>query len=215
MASVFTITSACRSRERGRYYRTQPRQDWSLEQWSPRTRQPPSNRRPSLKIPNYVKAKEANGSRNPFGPGNQPHFEIDFVPIFSEAFKWHPPTPREGNWLTVIVDLLPPISKPGYVKLRPTNPLEDPFIMNGEGMKDLVSENYPFPMPRHSEEAMNKMILERSQTGFHPCGTARLSKHISRGVVDGQLKVHGIKNLRVIDASVMLFPIVVFRMLFI
>jgi choline dehydrogenase-like flavoprotein len=39
-----------------------------------------------------------------------------------------------------------------------------------------------------------------------PCGTARLSKSIDEGVVDSQLKVHGIKNLRVIDASV--FPVI-------
>jgi hypothetical protein len=42
----------------------------------------------------------------------------------------------------------------------------DDIIVNGEGMKDLVGEDYPWPMPRASDEAMNKMILERSQTGF-------------------------------------------------
>ncbi|RZL98603.1 MAG: flagellar motor protein MotB, partial [Pedobacter sp.] len=40
----------------------------------------------------------------------------------------------------------------------------------------------PWPMPRHSDEAMNKAILERSQTGFHPCGTCRLGKDIEQGV---------------------------------
>jgi choline dehydrogenase len=31
------------------------------------------------KIKEYVKAKQANGGKDPFGPAGQPHFEIDFV----------------------------------------------------------------------------------------------------------------------------------------
>jgi choline dehydrogenase len=40
------------------------------------------------KIPAYVKAKEANGGLDPFGPDGQPHFEVDFVPVFANAFQW-------------------------------------------------------------------------------------------------------------------------------
>ncbi|KAJ5089374.1 GMC-type oxidoreductase [Penicillium argentinense] len=54
-------------------------------------------------------------------------------------------------------------------------------------------------MPRNSDEAMDTMILERSQTGYYPCGTYSLSKSMDKSVVDGQLKVHGFKNVRVID----------------
>ncbi|KAJ5730410.1 uncharacterized protein N7483_004918 [Penicillium malachiteum] len=179
-------------------------------------------------IKEYIKAKEENDGKDPFGPAGQPHFQIDFVPMFSDAFQWHIPVPPEGSWLTVIVDLLRPISKPGWVKLRSNNPLEDPYIntnyfnnhldvialregirfvddilMTGEAFKDIIGEDYPWPMPRNSDAAMDRMILERSQTGFHPCGTCRLSKDIKQGVVDAQLKVHGFKNLRVIDASVL------------
>ena len=53
---------------------------------------------------------------------------------------------------------------------------------------------------------MIREILERSQTGFHPCGTTRLGKSIQQGVVDLQLRVYGNKALRVIDASV--FPVI-------
>jgi choline dehydrogenase-like flavoprotein len=151
--------------------------------------------------------------------------------MFCDAFQWHFPTPPEGDWFTVIVDLLRPLSKNGEVKLNSANPLEQPninlnffshdldlialregirmvddIVMNGDGMKDIIGDDYPWPMPRHSDEAMIKMILERSQTGFHPCGTARLSKNIEQGVVDEKLKVHGVKGLRVIDASV--FPVI-------
>lgn len=78
----------------------------------------------------------------------------------------------------------------------------DDIVINGEGMRDIIESDYPWPMPRHSDEAMNKMILERSQTGFHPCGTNRLSKDVSEGVADKDLKVHGVQKLRVMDASV-------------
>jgi choline dehydrogenase len=70
----------------------------------------------------------------------------------------------------------------------------DNIVMTGNGMKDLISEDYPWPMPRASDEAMNRVILERSQTGFHPCGTCRLSQSIEQGVVDGDLRVHGING---------------------
>jgi choline dehydrogenase len=111
--------------------------------------------------------------------------------MFSDAFQWHIPTPPEGEWLTVIVDLLRPLSKTGEVKLNSSNPLDQPninlsflsndldimalregvrfvddILMNGDGFKDIIGEDYPWPMPRHSDEAMNKLILERSQTGF-------------------------------------------------
>ncbi|MGH3578491.1 MAG: GMC family oxidoreductase, partial [Mycobacterium sp.] len=65
----------------------------------------------------------------------------------------------------------------------------------------LVVRQYPWDMPLDSNELMTTSIQDRVQTSFHPCGTNRLSKNIDQGVVDPQLKVHGVKNLRVIDAS--------------
>ncbi|KAK6612428.1 glucose-methanol-choline oxidoreductase (SMG1) [Botrytis cinerea] len=133
----------------------------------------------------YVAAKKANNDIDPFGPGGQPHFEIDFVPMFSDAFQWHIPTPPTGSWLTVIVDLLRPLSRNGYVKLNSTNPFEQPMI------------NLNF--------FSNDLDLVALREGY-PCGTARLGKSIEQGAVDHELRVFGVKNLRVTDASV--FPVI-------
>jgi choline dehydrogenase-like flavoprotein len=179
----------------------------------------------------YNEYKEQNGGKDPFGPNGQPHFEVDFVPCFADAFQWHFPAPATGQYLTVIVDLMRPISVNGVVKIKSVNPFEQPYIninffdqqldlvalregvryiddivMNGEGMKDIVEGDYPWPLDRSSNETMDREILERSQTGFHPCGTARIGKTIHQGVVDPELRVHGVQNLRVMDASV--FPII-------
>ena len=151
--------------------------------------------------------------------------------MFCDAFQWHFPAPPTGDYFTIIVDLLRPVSPPGEVRLlspdfrklpyinlnffaddldlialREGTRFVDDIVTNGEGMKDLIGEDYPWPMPRASDEAMNKAILQRSQTGFHPCGTCRMSQDIRQGVVDGKLRVHGIKGLRVIDAST--FPVI-------
>lgn len=178
------------------------------------------------KDPQYREAKASNDGKDPFCPYNQPHFELDFVCLFGSAFQWHYPTPPKGNYITVMVDLVRPVSEGGEVTLNSADPLQQANInlnyfnndldiiairegirfaydvlKNGEGFKDIVESEYPWDMPLHDDKLMKRTVLDRSQTSFHPCGTARLSKNIQQGVVDPNLKVHGIKNLRVIDAS--------------
>lgn len=175
----------------------------------------------------YRKAKAANGGKDPFSPGGQPHFELDFVCMFGSAFQWHYPPPKSGDHITVMVDLVRPVSEGGEVTLNSADPLEQPNInlnffaddldiiamregvrftydvlKHGDGFKDVVLDEYPWDMPLESDEEMKRAVLDRSQTSFHPCGTNRLSKSIDQGVVDPKLRVHGIKNLRVIDASI-------------
>jgi choline dehydrogenase len=179
------------------------------------------------KDPTYCAAKAANGGLDPFSPEGQPHFEIDFVCTFGSAFQWQYPTPEEGDHITVMVDLVRPVYEGGQVTLNSADPLIQPSInlnflsdeldiiglregvrfaydvlTKGDGFKDLVVDQYPWDMPLHSDELMRTSIQDRVQTSYHPCGTNRLSKNIDQGVVDPQLKVHGVNKLRVVDASI-------------
>ena len=81
--------------------------------------------------------------------------------MFANAFQWHFPTPSSGDHLTVIVDLLRPVSPPGQVRLQSASYLDqaninlnffasdldliamregvrfvDDIILNGKGMRD-------------------------------------------------------------------------------
>jgi choline dehydrogenase len=47
-----------------------------------------------------------------------------------------------------------------------------------------------------------KAASEHAQTIFHPVGTCKMGSD-ENAVVDSNLRVHGIQNLRVIDASIM------------
>lgn len=142
------------------------------------------------KYQSYREAKAANGGLDPFGPAGQPHFELDFVGLFSTAFQWHYPVPENGSYMTVIVDLLRPLSE-GEVTLNSADPLVQPNInlnffgndldilamtegvrwtydvlTTGKGFKDLVVAEYPWKMPLQSDEDMKRAVLDRSQTGF-------------------------------------------------
>lgn len=115
--------------------------------------------------------------------------------MFCDAFQWHFDIPPEGDWLTVVVDLLHPQSKGGYVRLTSIDPREQPdinlnyftdeldilalregvrfvddILMNGDGMKDIIAEDFPWPMPRESDEEMDRLILDRGQTGYRKFG---------------------------------------------
>ncbi|MEQ5285318.1 choline dehydrogenase [Providencia huaxiensis] len=52
-----------------------------------------------------------------------------------------------------------------------------------------------------TDEELDTFVRERAETAFHPCGTCKMG-HDDMAVVDGAGRVHGIENLRVIDASI-------------
>jgi choline dehydrogenase len=58
------------------------------------------------------------------------------------------------------------------------------------------------PPNRNSDDAIMQHILTQLETVYHPVGTCKMGND-EMSVVDDYLRVHGIANLRVIDASIM------------
>ncbi len=59
------------------------------------------------------------------------------------------------------------------------------------------------PFPQYSDEYLRCVIKVYTTTIWHPVGTCKMgSKHDSSAVVDPQLRVKGVKGLRVVDASI-------------
>ncbi len=54
------------------------------------------------------------------------------------------------------------------------------------------------------DDEMLDHFKENAVSVYHPCGTCRMSKNINDGVVSKRLKVHGLDNLWIVDASI--FP---------
>ena len=53
-----------------------------------------------------------------------------------------------------------------------------------------------------SDDEIRTILRNRSDTVYHPVGTARMGTD-KMAVVDPQLKVAGVESLRVVDASIM------------
>ncbi len=54
------------------------------------------------------------------------------------------------------------------------------------------------------DEEMLDHFRNNAVSVYHPCGTCRMSNNINEGVVSKRLKVHGLNNLWIVDASI--FP---------
>jgi choline dehydrogenase len=54
----------------------------------------------------------------------------------------------------------------------------------------------------HSDDEVLDFVRNFGATIFHPVGTCRMGTD-AHAVVDAQLKVHGVADLRVVDASIM------------
>jgi len=126
---------------------------------------------------------------------------------------------------TTMVSLLRPKSR-GSITLKSNNPLDNPEIQLNllaeqedvdsllAGIKlarDVLAQPAFDPLRREeilpgnhvqSNDALVKYLREKSEHNYHPVGTCKMGND-EMSVVNSRLKVHGINNLRVADASIM------------
>ena len=74
-------------------------------------------------------------------------------------------------------------------------------IGNSAAMRDFVKREVA-PGQKLTGQDMENFVRDGATTYFHQAGTCRMGKD-SQAVVDAQLRVNGIKNLRIADSSVM------------
>jgi choline dehydrogenase len=82
-----------------------------------------------------------------------------------------------------------------------TEPLKD-----GEQYRSIAGTTPPAiscELEKLNDEELLEYLKNRGETLYHPVGTVKMGKKDEGGCVDDRLKVHGISQLRVVDASIM------------
>jgi choline dehydrogenase len=119
-------------------------------------------------------------------------------------------------------------SSRGFIEIQSANPLQHPRIVANaystdedvtemldavkflrkiaaqEPLAEVIAEELRPGPDCASDDELIADIRQRSGTVYHPSCTCRMGPEAARSVVDAHLRVHGIQNLRVCDASV--FP---------
>jgi choline dehydrogenase len=74
-------------------------------------------------------------------------------------------------------------------------------LMNDKSLSKHI-KSHGLPNDRSSDDSLIDHIKKTLETVYHPVGTCKMGND-SSSVVDSNLKVYGLYNLRVIDASIM------------
>ncbi len=75
-------------------------------------------------------------------------------------------------------------------------------IADAPSLKQHIIDEYVPGRRYQSDQELLQAAREYSQTIYHPAGTCRMGQD-DLAVVDSRLRVHGIENLRIADASIM------------
>jgi choline dehydrogenase len=159
----------------------------------------------------------------------RPDIQFHMAPIaiapgyITDIYKLNTFAKKDGYGILVI--LLRPESR-GFISLRSNNPLDSPVIQpqffsekrdldvllwalkkslsvaSDPAMKEYAPEPIHFPEGPYTDESLKVHIRKSLETLYHPVGTCKMGSD-DMSVANDQLQVHGIKGLRVADASIM------------
>ncbi|PTT58256.1 GMC oxidoreductase, partial [Stenotrophomonas sp. HMWF003] len=168
---------------------------------------------------------EAGGfARSPLAIDARADVQFHFVPAMLDNHGRHR---LPGDGYTLHACALHPRSR-GRISLRDANPASPPRIqahylsdpdgmdlammkacvrMSAEILRQPAFDRWrgaPIFPPRQDldEAALEAFIRAKAETIYHPVGTCAMGTHAG-AVVDPQLRVRGVRRLRVVDASVM------------
>ncbi len=159
----------------------------------------------------------------------QPNIQFHFVPLTIKPDYstdiYNVNTYPTFSGFSIMSIILHPKSR-GQVKLKSSNPAEPPSIKLNplsdpedrallvKGLKKAINVLHShaltafkegemlLPVQPVSDHIINEHINKSLETLYHPVGTCKMGND-SQSVVNHELKVHGVTNLRVIDASIM------------
>jgi choline dehydrogenase len=171
---------------------------------------------------------EANAFYSTHG-GERPDIQFHFAPIgiaddYSTDMYNLKTFPKKSGF-GIMAILLHPESR-GVIRLKNSNPKDPPIIdhrvldhpkdrelllialkkaiaiAQTPSMNAYADGDLALPKNYHDDNALQQHINKSLETLYHPVGTCKMGTD-EESVVDHELKVHGIRSLRVVDASIM------------
>ena len=176
--------------------------------------------------------KKAAAGRDPMGlTEKQPHIEFFTTELYGGPKQYDRYPIDKKSSFAMITELFSPRSK-GTVTINSTDPFENPIVdcnyfsdpldvlvmsegvrfgneivMKGAGTKDVVKGSWPAELTHHAYTKREEWVphcKKEATTCYHAAGTCKMGKdNDALAVLDAELKVRGVKGLRVADCSVM------------
>jgi choline dehydrogenase len=151
-----------------------------------------------------------------------PNIQFHFLPL---AIRYDGTSPRQGHGYQVHIGPMNTDVR-GHVKIKSSNPADYPrilfnYLSTAQERREWVEairktreimtqpafdpfrgrELAPGEEVRSDEEILD-FVAREGESAYHPSCTCAMGTH-AMAVTDSRLRVHGVENLRVVDASVM------------